>query len=144
MWGEIKFSVKIRKEYKGFRRHEKVSHTADGCEISTVSRSRYACSKCICAPSFSSTRIERGKRIPVFLRAVLFDRLEHECSYRASLLGFCATRLFFSLSLCAGCGCLRVTQRDAHRCVFHNQMTLIYPVKIFFQFLLKIKEFFEI
>lgn len=98
MWGEIKFSVKIRKEYKGFRRHEKVSHTADGCEISTVSRSRYACSKCICAPSFSSMRIERGKRIPVFLRAVLFDRLEHECSHGASLLGFCATRLFFSLS----------------------------------------------
>lgn len=124
MWGEIKFSVKIRKEYKGFRRHEKVSHTADGCEISTVSRSRYACSKCICAPSFSSTRIERGKRI-LLTRSPL--RSARTRVFAQGFLAWLLCNTTLLLSFCAGCGCLRVTQRDAHRCVFHNQMTLIYP-----------------
>lgn len=38
-----------------------MSHTADGCEISTVSRSRYACSKCIARHLFRSRVLKEEK-----------------------------------------------------------------------------------
>lgn len=111
-----------------------MSHTADGCEISTVSRSRYACSKCTARHLFRSRVLKEEKGFQSsYARPLRSARLEDGCC-RASLLGFCARRLFFSLS--RRMRMLTVTQRDAHRCVFHNQMTLIYPVfvKIFFNF----------
>lgn len=48
----------------------------------------------------------KRKKDSSLLTRVFFDRLASKTSVRrASLPGFCARRLFFSL--CAGCGCLR-------------------------------------
>lgn len=116
-----------------------MSHTADGCEISTVSRSRYACSKCTARHLFRSRVLKEEKGFQSsYARPLRSARLEDGCSQGFLAWLLCKTTLLLSLAQDANAyghsaGCTQVCVSQS------NDSHLSSLCEDFFQFLLKVK-----